>query len=67
MKGSRGGYRETESGLGASFLWSHDKSEKEGERGRDRGGGAGVVDNRKLKDHAKPQEEERGKRERRRS
>lgn len=25
-------YRETESGLVASFLWSHDKSEKKGER-----------------------------------
>lgn len=28
----KGGYRETESGLDASFLWSHDKSGKQGER-----------------------------------
>lgn len=34
---SEGGYRETESGLDASFLWAHDKSEKDGER--ERGGG----------------------------
>lgn len=32
MKVSEGGYRETESGLDASCLWSHDKSEKDGER-----------------------------------
>lgn len=37
MKASKGGYRETESGLDASFLWSHDKSEKEGEEGGRRG------------------------------
>lgn len=30
MEVSEGGYRETESGLDASFLLSHDKSEKEG-------------------------------------
>lgn len=34
MKVSKGGYRETESGLEASFLWSHDKSEKKGRDGK---------------------------------
>lgn len=29
------GYREMESGLDASFLWSHDKSEKDGEKRRE--------------------------------
>lgn len=29
MKTSEGGYREMESGLVASFLWSHDKSGKD--------------------------------------
>lgn len=33
MKASEGGYRETESGLDASFLWSHDKSGKDKGRG----------------------------------
>lgn len=28
----KGGYRETESGLDTSFLWSHDKSEKQEEK-----------------------------------
>lgn len=37
MKASEGGYRETESGLDASFLWSHDKSGKD----KGRGGGGG--------------------------
>ena len=32
-KETKVGYRETESGLAASCLWSHDKSEKEGKRG----------------------------------
>lgn len=35
MKASEGGYRETESGLDASFMWSHDKS------GKDKGRGGG--------------------------
>ncbi len=33
MKVSEGGYREMESGLDASFLWSHDKSERDGDTG----------------------------------
>lgn len=37
MEASQGGYRETESGLDASILWSCDKSEKE----REQGGGVG--------------------------
>lgn len=36
MEASEGGYRETESGLEASFLWAHDKS------GKDKGGGGGM-------------------------
>lgn len=31
----KGGYRETESGLDTSFLWSHDKSEKWEEKRKD--------------------------------
>lgn len=51
MRVGRGGYRETESGLDASFLWSHDRSEKEG--GERRGEGKRGW---KMENHAKPQE-----------
>lgn len=37
MEACKGGYRETESGLDASFLWAHDKSGKD--KGGRRGGG----------------------------
>lgn len=42
-----GGYRETESGLDASFFWSHDKSEEERSRRR------------KQKSHARKETRER--------
>lgn len=41
------GYRETESGLDTSCLWSHDKSGKKEEEGKDEEGGVSLL----AKDH----------------